>query len=151
MTIETTPAADLLRKTGELAEQGYGKREIADHLGIKTILTLDRRLVQASQETGQPIPVFRARGKGPQRKRVEFAEVRQRGKGQSFGVNIPQEPLDRLGVKPGDRLAVTVRNRRIVLSREQAEAPAERKPRGPRLVKRGEHHAEGEASAEATG
>ncbi len=127
--------ADLLKEVEKLAGEGYAKGEIAERLGFKNPTTFEGRLVKASQRTGRPVPAFAARAKAG-RKRVDVVQVKPRGQGQSFGVNIPQEPLARLGVKPGDRLSVAVSHQRIVLSVAGREQPSERAPRAPRLIKR---------------
>lgn len=44
--------------------------------------------------------------------------VKRRGKGKAFGVNIPQEPLVRAGVKPGSRFAVKASNGKVVLTNQ---------------------------------
>jgi antitoxin component of MazEF toxin-antitoxin module len=50
-------------------------------------------------------------------RKVEFVEIKRRGKGDAFGVNVPQEPLIRAGLKAGDKLRVTVRGKAISLKR----------------------------------
>ena len=96
--------------------QGMTQKQIAAELGFKSTFTLNNRLVKASQATGKSVPAFSPRGKNKLEKRVEVVEVKQRGKGQSFGVNIPMEPLVRAGVKPGTRLSVKASKGRIVLT-----------------------------------
>ena len=122
--------ADLLNEVERLAGEGLRRAEIAERLGFKNPTTFSSRLVRASQQTGKPIPAFKASPKKP----VESVQVKPRGRGGSFGVNVPQEPLERLGAKPGDTLAVTVGRRRIVLAVE-SEKKAARAASGPRLVK----------------
>ena len=106
-----------LSKVQKLAEQGKSKKQIAEELEIKSTLTLNNKLVKASQLSGKPIPPFSRGSKGAVAKKVEVVEVRQRGRGDAFGVNIPQEPLTRFGVKPGDKLNVEVRRKIIVLTK----------------------------------
>lgn len=134
MARHAAPAgADLLKEVERLAGEGYGKGEIAERLGFKNPTTFDSRLVKASQQTGKPIPAFKGRAVRS-RKAVERVRVKARGGDKAFGAYLPQEPLERLGAKPGDTLTVDVSRRRIVLAvedSEQAAAP----PRGPRLVK----------------
>ena len=133
--LHRTDPAVFLRQVGELARSGMNRRDIAKQLGIKTTATLASRLVRASQETGQPIPDL-GRGSAVPRKRVDTVEVRRRGKANGFGINIPQEPLERLGTQAGDRLPVVVAKRgRIQLVRDDGAEPEERRPRVPRLVK----------------
>lgn len=108
-------AHDLLAKVKKFAAGGYTQQEMAKALGLKSTMTLHSRLLEASQASGKPIPMLRvprgAKGTG----RVEVVEVKRRGKGDAFGVNVPQEPLARAGFSPGDRLAVTVRGKAIFL------------------------------------
>ena len=133
----TDPAA-FLRQVEQLAKGGLGKGDIAEQLGIKTTATLAARLVRASQETGQPIPDLGRESAAPM-KRVDTVEVRRRGRGDGFGVNIPQEPLEQMGVGVGDRLRVVATRGRIPLVRASDGAePAESTLRVPRLVKRKE-------------
>ena len=106
----------LLKKVDSLAKQGLTQKQIVEELGLKTIFTLNTRLVKASQATGKPVPAFKPTRKGQGARRVELVEVRRRGKGEAFGVNIPQEPLIRAGVKPGSQFSVTARKGRIVLT-----------------------------------
>jgi hypothetical protein len=127
--------ADLLQEVERLASEGLRRAEIAQRLGFKNLSTFSGRLVRASQQTGQPVPVFRAGSKATARKRVDIVQVKPRGRGSSFGAHIPQEPLERLGAMPGDRLAVTVGRRRVVLVVEGGEQATEAGPRHPRLVK----------------
>lgn len=61
------------------------------------------------------VPPFKPGRGGKNAKRVEFVEVKRRGKGNAFGVNIPQEPLMRAKLKPGARLKVSVRSGIITL------------------------------------
>ena len=89
----------------------------------RLLRSLASRLVRASQETGQPIPDL-GRGSAVPRKRVDTVEVRRRGKANGFGINIPQEPLERLGTQAGDRLPVVVAKRgRIQLVRGDGIQP----------------------------
>jgi bifunctional DNA-binding transcriptional regulator/antitoxin component of YhaV-PrlF toxin-antitoxin module len=76
--------------------------------------------VKASQLTGHPVPPFKLSRRGRKElKHVELVEVKRRGKGSAFGVNVPQEPLSRAGLKPGDKLKVSVRGKTISLTREK--------------------------------
>ena len=107
----------LLKEVERLALEGRNQKQIAEVLGFKTTFTLNNRLVKASQKTGKPIPSFKQSRKGKMgKKRVEVVEIKRRGKGDAFGVNIPQEPLLRLGVKPGDKLKVSVRGKIVSLT-----------------------------------
>ena len=111
-------AAQLLKHVEKLAADGYNQKQIARQLGFKTTFTLNNRLVKASQMTGHPVPPFKPHRRGRKElKPIEFVEVKRRGKGSAFGVNIPQEPLLRAGLKPGDKLRVNVRGKNITLSR----------------------------------
>jgi hypothetical protein len=135
MARHAAPAgADLLKEVERLAGEGYGKGEIAERLGFKNPTTFDSRLVKASQQTGRPIPAFRGRATRL-RKAVKRVRVKARGGDKAFGAYLPQEPLERLGAKPGDTLTVDVNRRRIVLAVEGEDKPAEAGPRQPRLVK----------------
>jgi antitoxin component of MazEF toxin-antitoxin module len=134
---ESWSPTELLRQVKQLAAARHSKSAIAARLGMKNDATFTSRLVRASQLTGKPIPTFQRRTRATAgRKRVEVVEIRKRGRGGSFGVNVPQEPLERLGVKAGDQLAVAARRGRIML---QPQAAAEHKtttPKPPRLVRR---------------
>ena len=134
MARHAVPAgADLLQEVERLAGEGFGKGEIAERLGFKNPTTFDSRLVKASQRSGKPIPAFKGRATRS-RKSVERVRVTARGGDRAFGAYLPQEPLERLGAKPGDTLSVNVSRRRIVLAVESGEKAA-RTPSGPRLVK----------------
>lgn len=134
MARHTGPAgAVLLKEVERLAGNGYGKGEIAERLGFKNPTTFDSRLVKASQQTGRPIPAFKGRAVRS-RKAVERVRVKARGGDKAFGAYLPQEPLERLGAKPGDILSVNVSRRRIVLALEGG-AQAAKARAGPRLVK----------------
>ena len=109
---------ELLKKVDSLAKQGLTQKQIAKEMGFRTPFTLNNRLVRASQATGKPVPAFRPRGKTKLEKRVEVVEVKRRGKGGAFGVNIPQEPLARVGAKPGSKFSVRASKGRIVLTVE---------------------------------
>ena len=137
MAPHAAPAgADLLQEVERLADEEYDKGAIAERLGFRNPTTFDGRLVKASQQSGKSVPVFRAGSKATARKRVDIVQVKPRGRDDSFGVNVPQEPLERLGAKPGDRLAVTVGRRRVVLAVANAAVrKAAQTPAGPRLVK----------------
>jgi hypothetical protein len=135
MARQAGPAgADLLKEVERLAGEGYGKGEIAGRLGFKNPTTFESRLVKASQQTGKPVPAFKGRATRS-RKSVERVRVTARGGDRAFGAYLPQEPLERLGVKPGDTLSVNVSRRRIVLAVEGEEQAAEAGPRQPRLIK----------------
>ena len=111
-------ALQLLSQVEQLATEGHTQKEIAKNLGFKTTFTLNNRLVKASQMTGKPVPPFKPEGAGKKgKRRVENVEVKRRGKGDSFGVNVPQEPLSRAGMKPGDILKVSVRGKTVSLTR----------------------------------
>lgn len=111
-------ALQLLLQVEKLAKDGNNQKQIAKILGFKTTFTLNNRLVKASQISGKSVPPFKPDRKGPKGlKRVEVVEVKRRGKGNAFGVNIPQEPLTRANLKPGDKLRVTVRGKTISLTR----------------------------------
>ena len=108
--------AELLKQVGTLAKQGLTQKQIAQELGFSATLTLNNHLVKASQTTGKPIPAFgRARAEKAE-KRVETVEVKRRGKGDAFAVNIPQEPLVRAGIGIGSRLSVRALKGRIVVT-----------------------------------
>jgi antitoxin component of MazEF toxin-antitoxin module len=124
----------LLGTVKRFAARGLTRQQMAEELGYKTTFKLFTRLVKASQRTGLAVPPFPERGGG--RSRIQSVEVRRRGRGEAFGVNIPQEPLDRLGAKPGDGFRVIVGKRKIVLSPVTAVAAAKAEPRRPRLIKK---------------
>ena len=106
---------ELLKTVATLAKQGMTQKQIAQELGFSTTFTLNNRLVKASQQSGKPVPAFRKSRKDKVEKRVEVVKVRRRGKGNAFGVNVPQEPLVRAGVEPGTKLNVKVLKGRIIL------------------------------------
>ena len=108
--------AELLKKVASFAKLGMTQKQIVGELGFKTPFTLNNRLVKASQATGKPVPAFKQPGMGKARKLVEVVKVARRGRGEAFGVNIPQEPLARVGAKPGSKLSVKVLKGRIVLT-----------------------------------
>ena len=110
-------ALALLSSVEKLAAEGNNQKQIAKLLGFKTTFTLNNRLVKASQITGKPVPPFKPERGGKKGKRVETVEVKRRGKGNAFGVNIPQEPLERAGLKPGDKLRLSVRGKVISLNK----------------------------------
>ena len=113
-------AIQLLKQVERLAMEGHNQKQIAKQLGFKTTFTLNNRLVKASQLTGHPVPPFKPNRRGRKElKRVELVEVKRRGKGSAFGVNVPQEPLMRAGLKPGDKLKVNVRGKTISLTRDK--------------------------------
>ena len=107
---------ELLNKVKSLAKQGMTQKQIATELGFKTPFTLNSRLIKASQASGKPVPQFRRPTKDKPQKQVEMVEVKRRGKGEAFGVNIPQEPLVRAGVKPGSKFSVKASKGRVVLT-----------------------------------
>jgi hypothetical protein len=47
---------------------------------------------------------------------VETLLVKKRGKGEAYGVNIPQEPLARVGASPGSKFSIKAWKGRIVLT-----------------------------------
>ena len=106
---------ELLNRVNALAKRGLTQQQIAQELGFKTTATLSNHLVRASQATKKPVPVF---GQGSGRnapKRVEILQVRRRGNRDSFGVNVPMEPMMRAGFKVGQKLSVRATRGRIVL------------------------------------
>ncbi len=117
MAKDTKEAAlELLAQVGKLANEGHNQKEIAKALGFNSSFTLNNRLVKASQITKRPVPPFKPNGGAKAPKRVEFVVVKRRGKGDAYGVNIPQEPLMRAKLQPGARLKLTVRGRTITLT-----------------------------------
>jgi hypothetical protein len=119
LTLDNKDAAvDLLVQVEKLANSGNNQKQIAKALGFKTTFTLNNRLVKASQITGRPVPKYKSSRKSKdETKRIELVEIRRRGKGAAFGVNVPQEPLTRAGFKAGDKLRVTVRGKIVSLRR----------------------------------
>jgi len=112
-------ALDLLNQVEKLANEGNNQKQIAKALGFKTTFTLNNRLVKASQMTGRPVPKYKSSRKDKDEvKRIEIVEIRRRGKGNAFGVNVPQEPLLRAGFKAGDKLRVTVRGKIVSLRKK---------------------------------
>ena len=107
---------ELLNKVKSLAKQDLTQKQIATELGFKTPFTLSSRLIKASQTSGKPVPAFRPRKKDKPISRVETVEVKKRGRGDGFGVNIPMEPLSRIGATAGTKLSVKVTRRRIALT-----------------------------------
>ena len=107
---------DLLKKVNALAKRGLTQQQIAEELDFKTIATLIAHLVRASQTTKKPVPVFRQRGGRVSAKRAATVQIKRRGKGDSFGVNVPMEPLVRAGFKVGTKLSIKATKGRIVLS-----------------------------------
>ena len=108
--------AELFQKVKSLAKNGLTQKQIAVELGFKTPFTLNNRLIKASQQSGKPIPIFKASKKDGSSARVEMVEVKRRGKGEAFGLNIPMEPLVRAGIEAGAILKVSVRKGKIMLS-----------------------------------
>lgn len=109
-------ALELLATVAKLATEGNNQKQIAKILGFKTTFTLNNRLVKASQITGKSVPPFKLDRKSKGLKHVELVEIKRRGKGSAFGVNIPQEPLIRAGLKEGDKLNVGVGKRKITIT-----------------------------------
>ena len=110
-------AQDLLKQVRSLAKQGFNQGEILEELGFKNPFTLNNHLVKASQLTKIPIPQFgKYQGKG-RVKKEEIAEIRRRGKGNAFGVNISQEPLERAGLSVGDKVRIKVRKHSVTISK----------------------------------
>ena len=105
-----------LSKVKSLAKQGLTQKQIATELGFKTPFTLTSQLVKVSQASGKPVPAFRPPRKDKLAKRVETVEVKKRGKGEAYGVNIPQEPLARVGASPGSKLSIKASKGRVVLT-----------------------------------
>ena len=113
-------ALQLLKQVEKLAAEGHNQKQIAKQLDFKTTFTLNNRLVKACQMTGHPVPPFKPNRRGRKElRRVELVEVKRRGKGNAFGVNVPQEPLMRASLKPGDKLKVSVRGKTISLTRDK--------------------------------
>ncbi len=107
---------ELLKQVASLAAQGRTQKQIAQELGFKTSFTFSTQLVKASQATGKRIPAFGRSRKDTVEKRVETVEVKRRGKGDAFAINIPQEPLVRAGIGIGSRLSVKASKGKIVLT-----------------------------------
>ena len=117
-TEDRDTALKLLNQVEKLAKDGHFQKQIAKSLGFKTTFTLNNWLVKASQITNRPVPKFRSqRNVEKGMEKIEIVEVKRRGKGDAFGVNVPQEPLMRAGFKPGDKLRLTVRGKAISLKR----------------------------------
>ena len=113
---ESSPDQAFLVRVRALARSGLNQRQIAAELGYKTTVTLMSHLVRASQRSGRPVPAIgRGGAPGSKSNRVETIQIARRGKGVAFGVNIPEEPLRRAGVNPGDTLKLTVRRNHISL------------------------------------
>ena len=108
--------AELLKKVASFAKRGMTQKQIMGELGFKTPFALSNRLVKASQAAGKPVPAFKTAKRGRAARQVEVVEVRRRGKGEAFGLNIPQEPLVRAGVKAGSKFSVKALKGRIVLT-----------------------------------
>ena len=107
----------LLKDVDKLVGEGMNQKQIAKKLGFRTTFTLNNRLVKASQFTGNPIPPFKRDRKGAKgKKRIEIVVVKRRGKGSAYGVNVPQEPLERAKIQPGDKLKLNVRGKVITLT-----------------------------------
>ena len=110
------PDVAFLNQVGKLASGGLNQRQIATELGIKATTTLMGRLIRASQRSGRPVPSFESRRGNPGVKRkVETVQIKRRGIGDTYAVNIPEEPLRRAGFKNGDQLKVTVRGGSVTL------------------------------------
>ena len=114
---------ELLAQVKNLAKAGHTQAELAQALGLKSVLTLHSHLLKASQLTGKPIPVFRAKRVRDEPKRTEIVEVRWRGpkKANAFGVNVPQDVLERAGLGSGNKVRVTVRGKAIFLQAAEGE------------------------------
>ncbi len=111
-------AKNLLQDVERLVRENHSQKQIAQIMGLKTTFTLNNRLVRASQISGRPVPPFKPDRKGRQGLMpVESVEVKRRGKGSAFGVNVPQEPLMRAKLQPGDKLRVSVRGKTISLTK----------------------------------
>ncbi len=111
-----SPDVAFLRQVGKLARGGLNQRQIAAELGIKATTTLLARLIRASQRSGRPVPSFASRRGNPGvQRRVETVQIKRRGKGDGYAVNIPKEPLQRAGIENGDQLKVTVRGGSVTL------------------------------------
>ena len=108
--------AKLFQKVKSLAKNGLTQKQIAVELGFKTPFTLNNRLIKASQQSGKPVPKFKASKKDGSSARVEMVEVKRRGRGEAFGINVPMETLVRAGINAGTSLSVKVSKGRIVLS-----------------------------------
>ena len=108
--------AELFQKVKSLVKNGMSQKQIAVELGFKTPFTLSSRLIKASQISGKPVPSFRPRKQDKPAKRVEIVEVKKRGRADAFGLNIPQEPLSRIGATAGTKLSVKVTKGRIALT-----------------------------------
>ena len=108
--------AELFQKVKSLVKNGKTQKQIAVELGFKTPFALTSKLVKASQNSGKSIPAFKLPKKDKPPKRVEMVEVKKRGKGEAFGVNVPQEPLSRIGATAGTKLSVKVTKGRIALT-----------------------------------
>jgi hypothetical protein len=115
LTEQSVTAGELLAKVKRLAHAGHPQAELTKALGLKSVITLHSRLLRATQLTGKPIPNYRAKRSSDGAKRIEIIEVRRRGKANAFGVNIPQDPLERAGFAAGDKLRVTVRGKAVFL------------------------------------
>ena len=111
-----SPDQAFLARVKGLARSGLNQRQIAAEFGYKTTVTLMSRLLRASQRSGRPVPAIgRGGAKRSKSNRVETVQIRRRGKGDAFGVNIPEEALRRAGVNPGDTLKLAVRRNHISL------------------------------------
>ena len=78
--------AELFKQVASLAKQGLTQKQTAEQLGLKTIFTLNTRLVKSSQATGKPVPAFRQTRKSQVPKWVETVVVKRRGKGGRFWI-----------------------------------------------------------------
>ncbi len=111
-----SPDQAFLARVKGLARSGLNQRQIAAEFGYKTTVTLMSRLLRASQSSRRPVPAIgRGGAKGGKSNRVETVQIARRGKGNAFGVNIPEEPLRSAGVNPGDTLKLTIRRNHISL------------------------------------
>ena len=115
---------ELLKRVEALALEGKNQRQISEELGFKTTLTLNSRLVKASQNTGKPVPPFKPLSVGGLRQVDEVVVRRRGGRGNAYGVNVPQEPLRRARIEPGEHLSLTVnKKQRTILLRPAADIP----------------------------
>ncbi len=111
-----SPDQAFLARVKGLARSGLNQQQIAAELGYTTTATLTSRLLRASQRSRRPVPAIgRGGAKGGKSNPVETVQIARRGKGDAFGVNVPEEPLRRAGVNPGDTLKLTVRRNHISL------------------------------------
>ncbi len=106
---------ELLSKVKSLTRRGLNQDQIAEELGFKIPFAFSSRVIKVPQAP-KPVPIPKAAKRVGSATRVEQVEVKRRGRGEKFGVNVPQEPLVRAGIEPGTELKVTVRKGRIILT-----------------------------------